>query len=88
MYPDAFAMKRTVLSLVLLLTVTTSACKSAGREQRHADHQGQQVIIHKDHDHSKFCGHYMAANKWFYSARHRHGISCGHVLEAGVWILE
>ncbi len=80
-------MKRIVL-LLLTLTVFASGCRSMGRDERHLNHDGTEVVINKDHKHSKFCGHYMAANRWFYESRHRHGLSCGHVLEAGVWVLE
>lgn len=81
-------MKPLAPTLFLALFALFAGCRSAGRAERQANHQGQEVIIHQNHKHSVFCGHYMAANKWFYTSHHRHGLSCGHIQEAGVWVLE
>jgi hypothetical protein len=46
------------------------------------------VIIHRGHQHSKYCGHYFHDGVWYFAYDHRHGAGCGHVLVEGVWRLK
>ena len=49
---------------------------------------GVQVLVERDHRHSKYCGHYEHEGQWYYVHYHRHGVSCGHEFAEGRWILK
>ena len=73
------------LAPALFLGLLASGCAS---EDEFVRHPGQEVIIKREHRHTRFCGHYRHGGRWFYVPMHKHAVNCGHEEEEGVWILE
>jgi hypothetical protein len=49
--------------------------------------EGAAVLIKQGHFHTRYCGHYLFGNQWYFLAQHRHGVDCGHELVDGYWTL-
>lgn len=75
-------MKR-LLSLLCLFAV---ACKSSP-EIKVTHPEGHAVRILPEHQHSRFCGHYVFHGQWYFLPTHRHGVDCGHEQVDGLWTL-
>ena len=76
-------MKSTLLALLGL-------CLAAACASPHHDKvipEGAAVIIHSDHIHTRYCGHYKFHDQWYYIPMHKHGVNCGHELVDGEWCL-
>ena len=73
------------LTSALFLGLLFSSCSS---EEEFVRHDGLEVIIKREHQHSKYCGHYRHGSRWYYMPQHKHAVNCGHEEIEGVWILE
>ena len=74
---------KSTIGLLVCLSLFAS-CKSTPAEP-----EGFKVKrINHDHDHSRYCGHFLRGTTWYYAPQHRHSAKCPHTLEKGVWIYE
>jgi hypothetical protein len=53
----------------------------------HVRPDGVEVAIRRDHNHSKYCGHYRYGLSWYYVRGHKHGMHCGHEFVQGYWTI-
>jgi hypothetical protein len=75
-------MKRLLPVLGLLATACTST-----PEVKVVHPEGLPVRILPQHSHSRFCGHYVFHDTWYFMPQHRHGVACGHEQIDGLWRL-
>jgi hypothetical protein len=69
-------------TLLVALAVALCGCKSAPVHP-----EGAAVLIKPGHYHTKYCGHYVFGQQWYFIAQHRHGVDCSHELVDGNWTL-
>ena len=69
-------------TLFFALLLALCGCKSAPVVP-----EGAAVLIKPGHYHTKYCGHYVFGQQWYFIAQHRHGVDCGHELVDGNWTL-
>ena len=71
--------------VALGLALTLTGCKSAPVYP-----DGIEVVIKNDHRHSRYCGHYIHEERWYYVRHHKHAVGCGHEFapKRGLWIIK
>jgi hypothetical protein len=74
-------MKRILCALSLLALVTGCATPEIVHPE------GAAVMIKDSHFHTRYCGHYLFGEQWYFIEQHRHGVNCGHELVDGYWTL-
>ena len=70
-------------SLLALAAALATGCKDAPIVHP----EGAAVIIKQSHIHTRYCGHYLFNEQWYFIEQHRHGVNCGHELIDGSWTL-
>lgn len=71
---------KSIIGLLVCASLFAS-CKSTPSEP-----EGFKVErIKHDHDHTRYCGHFLRNDTWYYAPQHRHKEGCPHTLENGVW---
>lgn len=72
--------------ILSLLCLTAVACHSTP-EVKVVNPEGLPVMILPEHHHTRFCGHYVFHDQWYFMPQHRHGVHCGHEQIDGLWTL-
>lgn len=71
-----------------LITLAVAICGLSGcSSPQPVMPEGAAVRIKTSHYHTKFCGHYLFGQQWYYIAQHKHGVDCGHEEVDGYWTL-